>query len=61
MLERQKRLKSGVQYYVANFKNDKCSIITAKARQLVNHIILLFERFIIVTKEYSKENQCFIV
>ena len=30
MLERLKKLKSGVRYYVANYKNDQDSIITAK-------------------------------
>ena len=45
MLERLKKIKSGVQYYDANYKNNQDSIITAKEWQLVNHIILLLELF----------------
>ena len=36
MLERLKKLKSGVRYYVANYKNDQDSIITAEDWQLGN-------------------------
>ena len=53
MLERLKKLKSGVRYYVANYKNDQDSIGTAKDRQLVNDIILLLEPSFFVTKECS--------
>ena len=45
MLEKLKKLKSIVQYYVANYKNDQDSVITAEEWQLVNHIILLLESF----------------
>ena len=55
MLERLKKLKSGVRYYVANYKNDQDSIIKAKEWQLVNHIFLLLKLFF-VTKECSKNN-----
>ena len=41
MLEKLKKLKSSVRYYVANYKNNQDSIITAEEWQLVNHIILL--------------------
>ena len=44
MLERLKKLKSIVQYYVANFKNDQDSNITPEEWQLVNDIILLLEQ-----------------
>ena len=43
MLERLKKLKSGVRYYVAKYKNDQDSIITVKEWQLVNHFFLLLE------------------
>ena len=46
MLERLKKLRSGVWYYVANYKNDQDSIIIAKEWQLVDHIILLLEPFL---------------
>ena len=39
-------VKSGVRYYVANYKNDQDSIITAKEWQLVIHIILVLEPFL---------------
>ena len=45
MLERLKKLKSGVRYYVANYKNDQGSIITAEEWHLVIQIILLLELF----------------
>ena len=45
MLERLKKLKTGVRYYVANYKNAQDSIITAKEWQLVNQIILLLKPF----------------
>ena len=45
MLERLKKLKSMVRYYLANFKNDQDSNITPEEWQLVNDIILLFEPF----------------
>ena len=45
MLERLKKLKSVVRYYVANYKNDQDFIIKAEEWQLVNHIILLLELF----------------
>ena len=45
VLERIKKLKLGVRYYVANYKNDQNSKITAKEWQLVNHIIVLLEPF----------------
>ena len=56
MLERLKKLKSVVRYYVANYKNDQDFIIKAEKWQLVNHIILLLELFFFVTKECSKNN-----
>ena len=43
MLERQKKLKLGIQYYVPNYKNNKDSIFTAKKWQLLNHIFLLLD------------------
>ena len=43
MLKRLKKLKSGIRYYAANYKNDQDSTITAKEWQLVNHIFLLLE------------------
>ena len=46
MLERQKKLKSGVRYYVANYKNDQDSIITANKWPLINHIVVLLEHFL---------------
>ena len=55
MLERLKKLKSGVRYYVANYKNCQDSIITAKEWQLVNQIFILLNYFF-VTKECSKNN-----
>ena len=55
MLDRLKKQKSGLRYYVANYENDQDSIITAKEWQMVNHIILLLEPFF-VTKECSKNN-----
>ena len=58
MLERLKKIKSGVRYYMANYKNDQDSIITAKKLQLVNHIILLLEPFFFVTTECSKTKHC---
>ena len=48
MLERLKKLKLGVRYYVANYKNDQDSIITAKERHLINHFFVI--------KECSKNN-----
>ena len=56
MLERLKMLKSGVRYYVANYKNDQDSIITDKEWHLVNHIIRLLEPFFFLTNECSKNN-----
>ena len=43
MLDRLKKLKLSDQHYVANYKDDPISIITAEEWQLVNHIILLLE------------------
>ena len=48
MLERLKKLKLGVRYYVANYKNDQDSIITAKERHLIHHFFVI--------KECSKNN-----
>ena len=45
MLKRLRKLKSGVRYYAANYKNDQNSNITAKELQLVTRIILLLEPF----------------
>ena len=45
VVERLKKLKSSVRYYVADYKNDQDSNITAKEHQLVNHTILLLELF----------------
>ena len=45
MLKRLRKLKSGFRYYVASYKNDQDSIITAKELQLVTHIILLLKPF----------------
>ena len=45
MLERLKKLKLSVQHYVANYKDDLNSIITAEEWQLVDHIILLLQPF----------------
>ena len=47
MLERLKKLKTSVRFYVANYKNDSDSVITAEEWQLVNHIILLLEYYFI--------------
>ena len=56
MLERLKNLKSSVRYFVANYKNDQDSLITAEVWQLVNHIILLYEP-LFVTKSLVKTMQ----
>ena len=45
MLERLKKLKSSVRYYMANYKNDQDLNITPEEWQLVNDIILLLEPF----------------
>ena len=55
MLERLNKLKSSVQYYMANFKNDQDLKITPEEWQLVTDIILLLALFF-VTKECSKIN-----
>ena len=57
MLERLKKLKSSVRYYVANYKNDQDSNITPEEWQLVNHIILLLEPFF-VKKSVVKTMHC---
>ena len=54
MLERLKKIKSSVRYYVANYKKIKIRLLNLKNRKLVNHIDLLLEPFL--RKECSKYN-----
>ena len=54
MLERLKKIKSSVRYYVANYKKIKIRLLNLKNRKLVNHIDLLLEPF--SRKECSKYN-----
>ena len=56
MLERLKKLKSNVRYYVANYENNKYSNTTVEKCQLVKHIILLLKPFFFVTEDCSKNN-----
>ena len=45
MVKRLRKLKLGLRYYAANYKNDQDSNITAKELQLVSQIILLLKPF----------------
>ena len=51
MLKNLRKLKSGVRYYAANYKNDKDSNIVAKELQLVTQIFLLLDPLFFATKE----------
>ena len=52
MLKRLRKLKSGVRYYAANYKNNQDSNITDKELQLVTQIILLLEPFFCIKGVY---------